>query len=191
MTSYDFELVYERVGQAMPAFYPCLSERAIDFALARRGTICYDEHTFYIGGESVGVWYVLCQCTWGILQTLAGALVYLTCLGCPHSRHRGAVVTRWRGRKGLSLGMFVFVPEGAGDTLLAHEYGHTRQSLLLGPLYLPAIGLPSVIWAGLPALERRRTRRGISYYDFYTERWADRWGGVARKRPCAEKKDTL
>ena len=127
----------------------------------------------------MGALYVLGQCSWGLVQTLLGALVCLACPGCRHSVRLGAVVTWWRGRRGLSLGLFIFLPEGAGDRLLAHEYGHTLQSLLLGPLYLAVIGLPSLIWAGLPALERRRARRGTSYYAFYTERWADRWGGVA------------
>ncbi len=135
--------------------------------------------------------YALVQWLWGLPQTLLGLLVFLACPGRPRSVHRGAVVTRWRGRGGLSLGLFIFLPQGAGDRLLAHEYGHTLQSLLLGPLYLPLVGLPSLIWAALPALERRRQRRHISYYAFYTERWADRWGGVVRPGPCAKDKDTL
>ena len=122
----------------------------------------------------------LAQCVWGLPQTLLGLLVLFACPGCERSIYRGAVVTRWRGRGGVSLGLFLFVPEKADDRLLAHEYGHSLQSLLLGPLYLIVIGLPSLVWAGLPALERRRERRGISYYAFYTERWADRWGGVVR-----------
>ena len=124
--------------------------------------------------------YVLCQCTWGLLQTVVGAVLCLTCRGCQRTFHRGAVVTQWRREEGLSLGLFIFVPQDGGERLLSHEYGHTLQSLLLGPLYLLVIGLPSVIWAGLPALARRRARRNISYYAFYTERWADRWGGVRR-----------
>ena len=128
----------------------------------------------------MGGLFALAQCTWGFLQTLPGALVFLACPGCRRGLYRGAVVTRWRSRRGLSLGLFLFVPEGADERLLAHEYGHSLQSLLLGPLYLLVIGLPSVIWAGFPALERRRVRRQVSYYAFYTERWADRWGGVWR-----------
>ena len=124
--------------------------------------------------------YILCQCTWGLFQTFLGALVFLACPGCARSLYRGGVVTRWKGSRGLSLGLFLFVPEKADERLLAHEYGHSLQSLLLGPLYLFVIGLPSVVWAGLPVLERRRERRGVSYYAFYTERWADRWGGVVR-----------
>ncbi len=123
---------------------------------------------------------VLWQCTWGLFQTLLGAAVFLCCPGCEHTYYKGAVVTRWKRRGGLSLGLFLFLPPGAGVALLAHEYGHSLQSLLLGPLYLIVIGLPSALWAALPALERRRQRRHISYYAFYTERWADCWGGVRR-----------
>ena len=57
-----------------------------------------------------------------------------------------------------------------------HEYGHTIQSVLLGPLFLPVIGLPSLLWANLPACARYRRNRGISYYSFYTEAWANRLG---------------
>ena len=60
--------------------------------------------------------------------------------------------------------------------LLVHEYGHTVQSLILGPAYLLVIGAPSVIWLNLPAFSKRRHRRSASYYSFYTERSAN-WLG--------------
>lgn len=44
---------------------------------------------------------------------------------------------------------------------------------MLGPLYLLVIGLPSLIWAGLPAFERFRVRKGYSYYRLFPERWAN------------------
>lgn len=58
----------------------------------------------------------------------------------------------------------------------AHEYGHVKQSRILGPLYLFVIGIPSLLWA----CWYRKHKRG-SYYAFYTEKWADRLGGVIRK----------
>jgi len=76
----------------------------------------------------------------------------------------------------VSLGLFIFVPplpDGPSRRLKAHEYGHTIQSLILGPLYVPVILIPSLVWAGTPRLERRRVRRGTSYYSFYTEHWAN------------------
>ena len=116
--------------------------------------------------------YWLWQCSWGCLQTLAGAVVYVLCAGCRRTWYRCARVTYWRHDSGLSLGGFIFVPERR-QTLRVHEYGHTVQSLLLGPLYLPAVGLPSILWAGLPFLSRLRKVRGISYFDRYPESWAN------------------
>ncbi|WP_237558582.1 hypothetical protein, partial [Cellulomonas carbonis] len=58
-----------------------------------------------------------------------------------------------------------------------HERGHVKQSIYLGWLYLPVIGVPSIIWAGL---RRLGLFAGRSYYSFYTESWADRLGGVKR-----------
>ena len=143
------------------------------------------------------VGYIIVQLTWGILQSAAGAVVLATQAGRPHRMHHGAVVTEWPSRFGLSLGMFIFIGtrdlqlaasselEGSlADRLLVHEYGHTLQSLALGPLYLLVIGLPSLIWARSHRLAACRRRDGRSYYDFYTERWANAWGERILHRPA-------
>lgn len=60
-----------------------------------------------------------------------------------------------------------------------HEaLGHGTQSRYLGPLYLPVVGLQSIIWAGLYGSVIPYTTNG--YYKFWTERWADKLGGVER-----------
>lgn len=61
-----------------------------------------------------------------------------------------------------------------------HEaLGHGAQSRILGPFYLPVIGLPSIIWAWLyPCKAFPYTRNG--YYKFWTEKWADKLAGVIR-----------
>lgn len=69
----------------------------------------------------------------------------------------------------------------ANERMARHEYGHTLQSLLLGPLYLLVIGLPSFLWCQLPFFQERRKRRHISYYSFFPERWADALGKADRK----------
>lgn len=79
---------------------------------------------------------------------------------------------------GLSLGKYIFVPFDFDCKYLHHEYGHSMQSEILGWFYLPFIGLPSLIWAR--CFEGYRKRKGVSYYAFYTERWADKLGGVER-----------
>ena len=60
-----------------------------------------------------------------------------------------------------------------------HEYGHSIQSKILGPLYLLVIGLPSIIWAGL--FEKYRNKHKISYYSFFTEKWANKLVGLSEK----------
>lgn len=60
-----------------------------------------------------------------------------------------------------------------------HEaLGHGTQSRYLGPLYLPVVGLQSIIWAGLYGAVIPYTKNG--YYKFWTESWADKLGGIKR-----------
>jgi len=76
--------------------------------------------------------------------------------------------------------MFIFVNATRGDkwftSVKSHEYGHTIQSLILGPLYLLIIGIPSMIWCNNPKYIKLREEKGISYYDFYPEKWANLFG---------------
>ena len=125
--------------------------------------------------------YRLWQWTWGLPQTLAGLILALKYRRCPHKRVGGALATLHDGRwGGVSLGMFIFVPGGLRPEreafLLSHEYGHTFQSALLGPLYLLAVGLPSYIWANLPQMEKKRSVRHIPYESWYPENWAEALG---------------
>lgn len=79
---------------------------------------------------------------------------------------------------GISLGNYVFVGTKKKD-IIKHEYGHTIQSKLLGPLYLFIIGIPSIVWASIYGTKLApETKNG--YYKFYTERWADKLGQVER-----------
>ena len=125
------------------------------------------------------------QWSWGILQTLVGAIFFWHYRRAPHERYRGTVVTYWDRRgDNLSLGMFVFLDGEKRSSektraLLAHEYGHCVQSLLLGPLYPLVIGIPSLIWA--VAFAAYRKKNSISYDAFFPEKWATRIGEKRRK----------
>lgn len=142
--------------------------------------------------------YVLLQCTWGLLQTAAGAAICLRYRKRPRFWYHGAVVTSWPRPDSLSLGLFVFLSdhppvdrrgltpsEEISRRLLVHEYGHTIQSLLLGPLYLPLVGLPSLLWAHLPPC-RRKWRGEVSYFSFFPERTANSLGELAVREPSME-----
>lgn len=82
----------------------------------------------------------------------------------------------WKLRSGLSLGSYIFVNEHCTDSTILHELGHRKQSCILGPLYLLVIGIPSFLWASLRQLGLFKSK---SYYWFYTEKWANKLGGVS------------
>ena len=123
--------------------------------------------------------YTLLQYTWGLPQTLLGSAVYLAHRKDEHGKFGNAKVTYWDRPDGLSLGKFIFVPK-KGRGMLNHEYGHTKQSLLLGPLYLPLIGLPSLIWNRLPYFKSFRKKTGKSYDSIIIERSATYLGKSGR-----------
>lgn len=81
----------------------------------------------------------------------------------------------------VSLGEYIFLSPMHWDdkTVLRHEMGHTKQSRMLGWLYLLVIGLPSAIWAG--CFKGYRKKHNIDYHAFYTERWADKLMGIERE----------
>ena len=80
----------------------------------------------------------------------------------------------------VTLGEYIFLcpSHWKDDTVLRHEQGHVKQSRKLGWLYLIVIGLPSIIWAS--CFGRYRYKNKVSYYSFYTERWADKLSGIER-----------
>ena len=120
------------------------------------------------------LFYFLGQCSWGCIQNLLGLFLFLFNYDKPHFYYHVTIICEWSYLSGLSLGCFIFVPDHNDEDILNHEYGHTIQSLILGPFYLLVIGLPSLIWCNLPYFKRRRTIKHISYYSFYTEKWANR-----------------
>ena len=142
--------------------------------------------------------YWLIQCVWGLPQTLLGLILALLHRRDEHFLYHGALVTRWQGRSSMSVGPFVFLTadpffaeklagqytrEELSDRLLVHEYGHTIQSLLLGPLYLPVIGIASTVWGFWPGLVRKRREQQLSYFCFYTESWANTLGEKVTGEP--------
>lgn len=140
--------------------------------------------------------YLIVQCTWGILQSFFGLINFLFHIRDRHFFYHGAVITEWNDKSSLSLGMFVFVTkepyfydklkdeyskDELSKRLLVHEYGHTIQSLILGPLYLIIIGIPSTLWGFFPSANKKRKEHKISYFSFFTEKWANYLGEKVTK----------
>ena len=113
---------------------------------------------------------------WELPQNVVGLALRAYYKGTD-SEHEGAKVRRsMKMQGGISLGQYIIVNRYASRKTVMHEYGHCKQSRKLGWLYLLVIGLPSILHAWLCDCEKR----GHSYYDFYTEKWADKLGGVNR-----------
>lgn len=117
---------------------------------------------------------------WCLPQNIVGlcVLIFTKCQKAQTSKYEDAFITFWKYGSGVSLGCFIFVPKRATEATIRHEYGHYRDSKRFGPLYLFVIGLPSLCWALF--FKKYRTKHNKSYYDFYTERRADKLGGVNR-----------
>ena len=123
------------------------------------------------------IWEVVLY-IWQFPQNIIGLIVRLLYRGSVRMDIAGVSVfynDRFPG--GISLGRTIMVGSQDRATSL-HEHGHQIQSLFLGPLYLFIIGIPSIVWAGLYGPVIKRTHNG--YYKFYTEKSADKFGGVIR-----------
>lgn len=124
------------------------------------------------------------QFTYGLLQNIAGLcmLAIYKAKGSKSEWYHNALITYIDKKNfgGVSLGMFIFITDKAeGDKLndyRIHEFGHTVQTMILGPLWLLVIAFPSFIWCGLPALNKWRKDNDISYYWLYCEGWSNLCG---------------
>ena len=77
----------------------------------------------------------------------------------------------------MSLGDYIFVNPMSSQRSIQHECGHSKQSDILGPLYLIVIGIPSLLHNIVHYL---CSKIGIkwNYYSFYTESWANKLVGI-------------
>lgn len=122
---------------------------------------------------------------WQLPQNLLGLIMLLFMKPYSKEKYKGITyVVSKEMSGGISLGNYVILSKTYKDKRISkktwdHEWGHTRDSRMFGPLYLIVIGLPSLIWAWLYGSVIKRTYNG--YYKFYTEKRADRLGGVDRK----------
>jgi hypothetical protein len=133
------------------------------------------------------IWRVLSALTWELPQTLLGLLVLVFTRGYGRKPDWnlnymvGSYVVFWRKAPfGVSLGPIIIlgrVFEGMEEEVVLHEWGHSKQSLILGPLYLIVVGLPSIV---MNILSRLWIIDPTRYYERWPESWADRLGGVKR-----------
>lgn len=118
---------------------------------------------------------------WQFPQMLVAWIWYLTRKKSILYNSIGNFYTVYVGanRGGVTLGDRIFISKCYHgeylNMIIAHESGHVKQSLYLGPLYLIVIGIPSILWAW----SHKWIAPKKSYYWFYTESIANKLGGVA------------
>lgn len=125
----------------------------------------------------------ICDWMWQLPQNLCG-VVYKSIsknnriaeVENEDSRRVNAKVYLQRYIGGVTLGKYIFICQDYTnkEIVIKHECGHVKQSKILGPLYLIVIGLPSIIWA----MTHKYIAPYNSYYDFYTEKWANKLMGI-------------
>lgn len=90
------------------------------------------------------------------------------------------VRTSEKMKGGISLGKYIIIEDTATRTTIAHEMGHSKQSKILGPLYLIAVGIPSALRASVFSGKNCEGKDNWFYYGRYPENWADKIAGITR-----------
>lgn len=106
---------------------------------------------------------------WQLPQHIVAWFIILFCQTSRLPDYKGRRVYLYSQRRGCCLGNYIFLnPKSQEVATQAHEYGHSRQSLMLGWLYFIIVGLPSAtnVWSG------------ARYYSHLVEWWANKLGGV-------------
>ena len=141
--------------------------------------------------------------TWELLQNILGLIVIgwnkLINNGCTREKFDGISYYKVNNlyNSGVSLGRFIILDKvycqekyKTGENPLLgltvhHEDGHRKQSRMLGPLYLFAVGVPSAIhniYNRRLKSKMTESERMTEYYEWYCEKWADKLGGITEKR---------
>ena len=131
----------------------------------------------------------LLSLTWGLPATLAGFTGFVLCLsrGLRPKLYHGNVYFETRRKAGsLNLGPFFFLSKNYDERVKYHEAGHGIQNIIYGPLFLPLIGLTSIVWYHIflkKYKEQLKTwnkdERNAAYEKWWVEKQASDFGRKA------------
>ena len=114
---------------------------------------------------------------WTLPQNMAGLALIIVYGLSFKTMYKSAYIYDKFPAAGISLGYFILFDDYesmVSEEDLKHEYGHFIQNLLFGPFYLLIIGIFSEL--------NYRFHFSKFYYDYWTEKWADKLGGVSRNK---------
>ena len=95
--------------------------------------------------------YYLVLCTWGAFNTLVGLVVALFMLITGHKPKKWGPMIVFVVNKewgwGVNFSFFMVITKDCEDSyhVKAHEYGHSIQNMIFGPLHLFIVDIPSTV----------------------------------------------
>lgn len=136
--------------------------------------------------------YYLVQFTWALPQNIMGFFLSLKYRKNKREMFFNSLVSYHKENwGGISLGMFTVINGDRDDEWIngskVHEFGHSIQSLILGPFYFFIIGIPSMIWCNSKKYNKLRAEKDLSYFDFYPEKWANYLGSTITGLPAPKR----
>lgn len=141
-----------KAGKMVDSAWKEFGQRVANAAKIDAGLFAWDKHRTIAGN----LFSYVSRFTWESKQTVLGNFV-------SHFRnnfwrtnveyYHGATLVNRNGHRnnrwGMTLGSYIngynLEADPQKDRVFAHEYGHTKQSMVLGPLYLSIVGAPSIV----------------------------------------------
>ncbi|MCR4675726.1 MAG: hypothetical protein K5634_00650 [Sphaerochaetaceae bacterium] len=130
---------------------------------------------------------ILMAATWELPQTLSALLFLAMHKTEPLDRKKRLRYVHHNGfYTCFSCGEFIFFRASymrfrSWEDTQKHELGHSIQSRILGPLFIPLIAFPSTTWNLLSRMNNRLGKWMYrNYYNTPWEHWADVLGKVKR-----------
>ena len=141
-----------KAGKMVDSAWKEFGQRVANAAKIDAGLFAWDKHRTIAGN----LFSYVSRFTWESKQTVLGNFV-------SHFRnnfwrtnveyYHGATLVNRNGHRnngwGMTLGSYIngynLEADPQKERTFAHEYGHTKQSMVLGPLYLSLVGIPSII----------------------------------------------
>lgn len=127
------------------------------------------------------IFHFILNITWGLPLTLIGAIVALVLICTKHKPKRfGGCIYFNVGRSwgGLELGLFFILDRHNVVHTRRHEFGHSVQNMIFGPLMIPIVCIPSAIryWYRELKYHRKGVVPPTAYGDIWFEHQADVYG---------------